>query len=109
YKHVPMMELNVQEAIKNNVVALLDLLEIAEEAECSHFVLISSDKAVNPSSIMGATKRICELIVASRPENGTRCVSVRFGNVLGSAGSVVPLWQNQLRNNQALTVTHPEV
>jgi FlaA1/EpsC-like NDP-sugar epimerase len=69
--------------------------------------LISSDKAVNPTSVMGATKRIGELIISRQPTYGTRCVSVRFGNVLGSSGSVIPVLQEQLRNNEALTITHP--
>jgi len=109
YKHVPMMEANVQEAVKNNVFALLRLLELADEAGCQSFILISSDKAVNPTSIMGATKRICEFILSSRPPNGMRCVSVRFGNVLGSSGSVIPVLTRQLQNHEPLTVTHPEI
>jgi FlaA1/EpsC-like NDP-sugar epimerase len=109
YKHVPVMERNVQEAVKNNVFALLNLLQVAEENYCGSFILISSDKAVNPTSIMGATKRIGELIISRRPTNGMRCVSVRFGNVLGSNGSVVPLFQEQLRRNQPLSITHPEI
>ena len=109
YKHVPMMELNVQEAVKNNVFAFMDLLEIAGESHCESFVLISSDKAVNPTSVMGVTKRIDELVLACRPPNSMRCVSVRFGNVLGSNGSVVPVLQDQIRNGHALTITHPEI
>jgi FlaA1/EpsC-like NDP-sugar epimerase len=109
YKHVPMMESNAEEAIRNNVLNLPALLDLAEEAGCGSFVLISSDKAVNPTNIMGATKRICELIVSSRPANGMRCVSVRFGNVLGSNGSVVPVLQQQLEKRQALTITHPDI
>jgi FlaA1/EpsC-like NDP-sugar epimerase len=109
YKHVPVMERNVQEAIKNNVFALLTLLELAEENGCGSFVVISSDKAVNPTSVMGATKRIDEMITACRPSNGMRCVSVRFGNVLGSNGSVVPLFQEQLRKSEPLSITHPEI
>lgn len=109
YKHVPMMECNVQEAVKNNVLALRGLLDLADAAGCKNFVMISSDKAVNPTNIMGATKRICELILSSRPPNGMRCVSVRFGNVLGSSGSVIPVLKQQLRNQQPLTVTHPEI
>jgi FlaA1/EpsC-like NDP-sugar epimerase len=109
YKHVPMMEKNVHEAVKNNVFALLSLLEIAEENGCPNFVLISSDKAVRPTSVMGATKRLGELIISCRPTNSMRCVSVRFGNVLGSNGSVLPVFQQQLRDNQPLTVTHPEI
>ncbi len=109
YKHVPMMESNVQEAVKNNVFALIELLNETEAAGCENFILISSDKAVNPTNVMGATKRICELILASKPANGMRCVSVRFGNVLGSSGSVIPVLKRQLRDNQPLTVTHPEI
>ncbi len=109
YKHVPMMESNVREAIRNNVLSLPALLDLAEEVGCNSFVLISSDKAVNPTNIMGATKRVCELIVASRPAKGMRSVSVRFGNVLGSNGSVVPVLQQQLERNQALTITHPDI
>ena len=109
YKHVPMMESNVQEAIRNNVLSFPALLDLAEEAGCRNFVLISSDKAVNPTNIMGATKRVCELIVASRPANGMRAVCVRFGNVLGSNGSVLPILQQQLEKKQALTITHPEI
>ena len=109
YKHVPLMESNVQEAVKNNVLGLMTLVRLADEAGCKSFVMISSDKAVNPSNIMGATKRACELILSSRPQNGMRCVSVRFGNVLGSSGSVVPVLTQQLRNHEPLTVTHPDI
>jgi FlaA1/EpsC-like NDP-sugar epimerase len=109
YKHVPLMEINVQEAVKNNVFALIKLLDLAETAGCESFVFISSDKAVNPSSVMGATKRIGELILAARPSRGMRGVAVRFGNVLGSSGSVVPVLLEQLKNNQPLTVTHPKI
>src|SRR6266566_4887725 len=109
YKHVPMMESNVQEAVKNNVVGLIGLLDLAAEAGCKSFVLISSDKAVNPTNVMGATKRICELVISSRPPNGMRCVSVRFGNVLGSSGSVIPVLRQQLHNHQPLTITHPDI
>ncbi len=109
YKHVPLMEENVAAALQNNVFGLMSLLEMASEYQCHGFVLVSSDKAVNPSNVMGATKRIGELIIAHRPTNGMRCLSVRFGNVLGSNGSVVPLLQQQLRNNEPLTVTHPEI
>ena len=109
YKHVPMMESNVHEAVKNNVLGFIGLLDLADEANCKNFVLISSDKAVNPTNVMGATKRICELIISSRPANGMRCVSVRFGNVLGSSGSVVPVLKQQLSNRQPLTITHPDI
>ncbi|MGA8220669.1 MAG: nucleoside-diphosphate sugar epimerase/dehydratase [Candidatus Acidiferrales bacterium] len=109
YKHVPIMERNVQEAVKNNVLGLLSLMEVAEENSCRNFVLISSDKAVNPTNVMGATKRVGELILACRNANSMRCVSVRFGNVLGSSGSVIPVLQRQLRNGEPLTITHPEI
>ena len=109
YKHVPLMEENVSAAVQNNVFGLMNLLEMASENQCHGFVLISSDKAVNPSNVMGATKRIGELIIAHRPTNGMRCLSVRFGNVLGSNGSVIPLLQQQLRNHEPLTVTHPDI
>ena len=109
YKHVPMMETNVYDAVKNNIFGLLDFLRIAEENGCPSFVLISSDKAVNPTSVMGATKRVGERIISCRPAWCTRCVSVRFGNVLGSNGSVVPVLQKQLRDHRRLTITHPEI
>jgi FlaA1/EpsC-like NDP-sugar epimerase len=109
YKHVPMMEQNVQEAVRNNVLGLNSFLNVVEHTGCETFVLISSDKAVNPTNIMGATKRIGELIISSRPTNNMRCVSVRFGNVLGSSGSVVPVLKQQLRDRQPLTVTHPDM
>jgi FlaA1/EpsC-like NDP-sugar epimerase len=109
YKHVPLVEANVAEAVKNNVIALWKLLDMAEESGCDRFVLISSDKAVNPSSFMGCTKRIGELLVASRPSSRLKCMSVRFGNVLGSQGSVVPTFKSQIARGKAITVTHPEM
>ena len=108
YKHVSLMESNSAEAIRNNVFGLLTLLQAAEHAGCERFLLISSDKAVNPTSVMGCTKRLGELILASRPSR-MRCVSVRFGNVLGSQGSVVPVFQQQIRKDRQVTVTHPEI
>jgi FlaA1/EpsC-like NDP-sugar epimerase len=109
YKHVPLTESNVSEALRNNVFGLTSMLDAAETCHCSSFVLISSDKAVNPSSFMGCTKRLGELILAERPSSNMRCVTVRFGNVLGSQGSVVPLFQKQIRTTRRLTVTHPEI
>jgi FlaA1/EpsC-like NDP-sugar epimerase len=109
YKHVPVMEANVEEAVGNNVFGLLALLNVAQSSNCSTFVMISSDKAVNPTNVMGCTKRIGELILAAWPGEQLRCVSVRFGNVLGSNGSVIPLFQEQIRQNQPLTITHPEI
>ncbi len=108
HKHVPEMESKEAEAVTNNVFALASLLEVAEEQGCRAFVLISSDKAVNPASVMGATKRAGELMLASRPSGTMRCVSVRFGNVLGSSGSVIPILQEQLRRNLPLTITHAD-
>jgi FlaA1/EpsC-like NDP-sugar epimerase len=108
YKHVPLMESNIAEALRNNVFGLIQLLDAAEEAGCERFLLISSDKAVNPSSVMGATKRVGELILASR-HSKMRCASVRFGNVLGSQGSVVPVFQQQIRKEGRVTVTHPDI
>ena len=109
YKHVPMVEANAYEGVRNNVFAMLDLFEVAEECGCRDFLLISSDKAVNPSSLMGCTKRLGEMVVASRQKRSMRCVSVRFGNVLGSQGSVIPLFRDQIRQGRAVTVTHPDV
>lgn len=109
YKHVPVMESNVAAAVKNNVFGLLDLLHVADANGCKSFVFISSDKAVNPTSTMGATKRLGELIVSRRASQGMRSVAVRFGNVLGSSGSVIPVLEEQLRNGLPLTITHPEM
>ena len=113
YKHVPMMELHVLEAVKNNILGTWNLVQAAYRNHVSDFLLISTDKAVRPSSVMGATKRIAELITSARftdsGSESTRCVSVRFGNVLGSNGSVVPLFQAQIAAGGPVTVTHPEV
>jgi FlaA1/EpsC-like NDP-sugar epimerase len=109
YKHVPLMEHNLQEAVKNNVFGLLSLMEVACQCECEDFLLVSSDKAVTPTSFMGCTKRIGELIVAARPSGRMRCLCVRFGNVLGSQGSVIPLFQEQIRSKRQITVTHPDI
>lgn len=109
YKHVSLTERNVCEVLKNNVFGLISMLNAADRARCTGFVLISSDKAVNPTSFMGCTKRIGELILAARPVTAMRCVTVRFGNVLGSQGSVIPLFQRQIRMKNQITVTHPDV
>jgi FlaA1/EpsC-like NDP-sugar epimerase len=106
---VPVMEDNVEEAVGNNVFGLLSLLNVAESSNCSTFLMISSDKAVNPTNVMGCTKRVGELILAAWPGERMRCVSVRFGNVLGSNGSVIPIFQEQIRQNQPITITHPEI
>jgi FlaA1/EpsC-like NDP-sugar epimerase len=113
YKHVPLMEENVIEAIENNVIGTYNVARAAHWMGVKNFVLISSDKAVNPTSIMGVTKRIAELIVSSIPlEGGPKAgafVSVRFGNVLGSAGSVIPIFQRQIASGGPITVTHPDI
>jgi FlaA1/EpsC-like NDP-sugar epimerase len=87
----------------------MDLLEVAELGGCEDFLLISTDKAVNPSSVMGCTKRLGEMMAASRRQFSMRCVAVRFGNVLGSQGSVIPTFRNQIRNGCPITVTHPQI
>jgi FlaA1/EpsC-like NDP-sugar epimerase len=109
YKHVPMMEAHVVEAVRNNIVGTWNLVKIAQKHRVPNFLMISSDKAVNPTSIMGVTKRIAELIVSASNGTGTKFVSVRFGNVLGSNGSVVPTFQSQIAAGGPLTVTHPDM
>jgi FlaA1/EpsC-like NDP-sugar epimerase len=109
YKHVPLVELNIRGALTNNVLAVPPLLDVAEECGCEAFVLISSDKAVQPTSFMGATKRLGELILAARPKKHMRCVSVRFGNVLGSQGSVIPVFKEQIEKEGRITITHPDI
>jgi FlaA1/EpsC-like NDP-sugar epimerase len=110
HKHVPLMEDNVIEAITNNVFGTLNVVDAGLEAGCEHFVFISTDKAVRPTSVMGATKRIAELIVQRAAMKHERnFVSVRFGNVLGSRGSVVPTFLRQIRAGGPVTITHPEM
>lgn len=106
-KHAPLMQKNAREAVRNNVFGLLALLEAAERNGCESFVFISSDKAVQPASVMGATKRVGEVILSTRPSS-MRCLAVRFGNVLGSNGSIVPILQEQIRASGELTITHPD-
>ncbi|MCC6445398.1 MAG: SDR family NAD(P)-dependent oxidoreductase [Armatimonadetes bacterium] len=109
HKHVPLMEDNPEEAIKNNVFGTKNLAEIARACRVKAFVLISTDKAVSPSSIMGASKRVAEMIVRSLSGGHTRFMIVRFGNVLGSRGSVVPTLKAQIERGGPVTVTHPEM
>ena len=112
YKHVPLMEANPIESVRNNVFGTSVVAEVASEFDCKRFVLVSTDKAVNPKNVLGQTKAVCEWIAeaaAAREHNGTQFISVRFGNVLGSSGSVIPLFRRQITRGGPVTVTHPEM
>lgn len=111
YKHVPLMEFNPFESIRTNVLGTKNIAELSVEFKVKRFVLISTDKAVNPTNVMGCTKRIAEMVIQQIQQNSpdTKMMTVRFGNVLGSSGSVIPLFRKQIEMGGPLTVTHPEI
>ena len=109
YKHVPLCEANIQEAINNNILGTKNVIDLSIQLKVAKVVIISTDKAVRPTNVMGTTKRICELYAHAVPSEKTEIVAVRFGNVLGSSGSVIPKFKAQIEKGEAITVTHPEI
>lgn len=109
YKHVPLVEDNISRAIKNNIIGTKNVIDLAIKAEAESFILISTDKAVRPTNVMGTTKRVCELYLQNVDPKNTKLAAVRFGNVLGSSGSVIPKFEEQIKKGGPLTVTHPEI
>ncbi len=109
YKHVPLVEENISEGIWNNIIGTKNCIDTAIAHHVEKFILIGTDKAVRPTNVMGATKRVCELYAQNSNGQGTDIVAVRFGNVLGSSGSVIPKFKSQIEKGQNITVTHPEV
>ena len=110
YKHVPIQELNPWTAVETNVKGTLNLVELSDKFNVEKFVLVSTDKAVNPVNVMGATKRVAEKIIQSiNQKSQTQFMAVRFGNVLGSSGSAIPIFQKQINEEIPVTITHPEM